>query len=358
MADTKISGLTALTGANVDTAADVIPIVDTGVTTTKKITVDELGLALAPFIDSQAHIRGSADSTKKVRFEVDGLTTATTRVVTVPDKNGTMAMTSDLASTVLRSYISGCELSNNGSDATNDIDVAAGSCADSTNAVMITVAALTKQLDANWAAGTNQGMRYSGAAIANTTYHIWAVAKADGTQDIYATPNASAATASGALTLLQAESGGADYVYARRIGSILRESAAIVGFVQDGNDFMRKSPVLDVSALNPGTSAVTRTLSVPTGIRVEARVQVSYASGNDVQGSAYLSDLSQTDLQASVSAAPLSSVSNDSQTIFVSSGPMGVYTNTSGQIRSRQDNSDAATVIRIATLGWTDTRGA
>jgi hypothetical protein len=46
VADTKISALTALTGANVDTAADVFPIVDTSVTTTKKILVDELRIAL------------------------------------------------------------------------------------------------------------------------------------------------------------------------------------------------------------------------------------------------------------------------------------------------------------------------
>ena len=87
MADTKISALTALTGADVDTAADVLAIVDTGVTTTKKILIDELGLALQPFIDSEALIRGSADATKLVRFEVDGLTTGTTRVLTPGDQN-------------------------------------------------------------------------------------------------------------------------------------------------------------------------------------------------------------------------------------------------------------------------------
>lgn len=46
MADTKISALTALTGANVDAAADVFAIVDTDVTTTKKIVVNEAKIAL------------------------------------------------------------------------------------------------------------------------------------------------------------------------------------------------------------------------------------------------------------------------------------------------------------------------
>jgi hypothetical protein len=46
MADSKISALTALTGANVDTAADLLCIVDTSVSTSKKITPDELRTAL------------------------------------------------------------------------------------------------------------------------------------------------------------------------------------------------------------------------------------------------------------------------------------------------------------------------
>jgi len=54
----------------------------------------------APFIDSTPLLKGSADATKLVAFEVDGLTTATTRTVTVPDKNGTMAMLSDIPAAV------------------------------------------------------------------------------------------------------------------------------------------------------------------------------------------------------------------------------------------------------------------
>ena len=43
-----------------------------------------------PFVDTYPVVVGSADSTKKVRFEVDGLTTATTRVLTVPDADMTL----------------------------------------------------------------------------------------------------------------------------------------------------------------------------------------------------------------------------------------------------------------------------
>jgi hypothetical protein len=53
MADTKISALTALAAADVDTAADVLAIVDTGATTTKKIVVDDLRTAMGPTLATE-----------------------------------------------------------------------------------------------------------------------------------------------------------------------------------------------------------------------------------------------------------------------------------------------------------------
>lgn len=55
------------------------------------------GASAAPFVDSTPLLKGSADATKLVAFDVDGLTSGTTRTVTIPDKSGTMAMTSDIS---------------------------------------------------------------------------------------------------------------------------------------------------------------------------------------------------------------------------------------------------------------------
>jgi Protein of unknown function (DUF2793) len=52
---------------------------------------------LPPFTDTTALIKGSVDDTKKARLEVDGLTTGTTRVLTVQDRNHTLAGTDDVA---------------------------------------------------------------------------------------------------------------------------------------------------------------------------------------------------------------------------------------------------------------------
>jgi hypothetical protein len=45
----------------------------------------------SPFVDSTAIIKGSADATKLLRIEVDGFTTGTTRVLTPPNYDGTIA---------------------------------------------------------------------------------------------------------------------------------------------------------------------------------------------------------------------------------------------------------------------------
>lgn len=51
--------------------------------------------ASAPFVDTNALIKGSSDATKLARFEVDGLTASTTRVLTVQDASGTVAYLTD-----------------------------------------------------------------------------------------------------------------------------------------------------------------------------------------------------------------------------------------------------------------------
>lgn len=48
-------------------------------------------VATAPFADTTAIVKGSADATKLARFEVDGFTTATTRVFTLQNSDGTLA---------------------------------------------------------------------------------------------------------------------------------------------------------------------------------------------------------------------------------------------------------------------------
>ncbi|KRR21903.1 hypothetical protein [Bradyrhizobium retamae] len=284
----------------------------------------------------------SAGTTAKINF-------------TAPPQVAIVALKEDLLS-VIPNYISGLGLANNVTDATNDIDIAAGLAADSTNAVMLRLAsALTKRLDAGWAAGTGNGMRNSGVAIADTTYHIYLVSKAEGVgADIYAHTSTAVATV---ITALQAESGGSGYIYARRIGSIMREGGVIVPFVQDGDLFMRKTSSADVvSASNFGTTAQTATLKLPTGIRVQAqlRVAINWTHASSANG-LLVSDLSLTDEAAAYNNAQVAAVATGSA--FVNAGQAFVMTNTSAQVRYRVALNSTALFVDIRTAGWLDTRG-
>lgn len=248
---------------------------------------------------------------------------------------------------LMSGYIFGLTLSNNVADATNDIDIAIGRAVDNTGfALMVLSSALTKRLDAAWAVGTNQGMLDTGS-IANGTYHIFLIQRPDtGVVDILASTSASSPTMP------------ANYTIKRRIGSILRESASIVPFMQDGDLFMRSTPALDVDVTGAGigTSAVTRTLSVPLGINIIAHMNMYYQV-NSSNESCYLSDLALTDLSPSTTAAPLATGGNNTVGAGGVHAQVSIRTNTSGQIRSRLSAAGVNTALRIATLGWTDTRG-
>jgi hypothetical protein len=303
-------------------------------------------------MDSYPIRSGSADKTKKVRIEADtNVPTGTTVVLTAPSADITIGKADDGTGAVPlpRSYLAGGTLSNNGSDATNDIDVAAGTARDSTNAKNISWSALTKQLDAAWAAGTNAGMLDTGA-IADTTYHVYAIRKdSDGTGDILASASASSPTMP------------SGYTYFRRIGSIIRESAAILAFTQMGDEFLWKTPEADISANNPGTSAVSATLTTPAGVKNVAIVTAGVVS-SDVTASApylYVSSLDQTDVAASANAfvARVTSVDGQAGTDTADTSVCRVRTNTGSQVRYRVDASSASVTVSLVTHGWVDRRG-
>ena len=254
-----------------------------------------------------------------------------------------------------RSYLAGLLLANNGVDAANDIDIAAGMCRGAGDVGDIILAsALTKQLDAAWAPGTNAGMRATGVAIANGTYHLFAIMRPDtGAVDVAADSSFTGANVAANTNVA--------YTVKRRIGSILRESAAIVAFSQLGDEFVRKASVLDVAAVNPGTSAVTRTLSVPIGGQYWALLQFNATNlGAAVSFMHHFSELDRTDEAPSWTTAPLATTPDAlsaAASVTRANGRLAVRTNASGQIRSRAFGSDANCTLYVATLGWIDPRG-
>lgn len=250
-----------------------------------------------------------------------------------------------------RGYIDGLIMGNNAGDLTNDIDIAAGCAMDAalSGTIMVLPSALIKQLDAAWAVGTNAGMRATGVAIANTTYHIFLIRRPDtGVVDIAADTSATGANI--------AANTNAAYTQFRRIGSIIRTAGVIDGFYQIGNTFKRKTIATDRNNTAAVASALLA-LSVPLGIVVapilEGYLATSAAAAANVQlfigdalaGSAN-SDWTQILMGAADgSAADLSIVCN-------------FFTNTSAQIYFAQVNTIGTPGISVLkTLGWIDLRG-
>jgi hypothetical protein len=247
-----------------------------------------------------------------------------------------------------RSYLAGFGLANNGVDAVNDIDIAAGAARSDDNSVDIVGAAMTKRLDANWAVGTNQGGLDAGTKANTTGYHLFAILRPDtGVVDVLFSTSATAPTMP------------ANYTKKRRIGWVRTDGGGnIRAFKQRGDLFRWVTPPLDVNAANPGTARVLRTLTVPSGIEVTARLAV------DARRGATNSDLvicppDQTDQSPNRAGGALPTIQAGlgSNGEHYWGGTVIVETNTSAQVATRFVFSDSNVELRIETLAWLDRRG-
>jgi|GEM_PF-1658440 len=239
-----------------------------------------------------------------------------------------------------KNYLTGLTLSNNASDATNDIDIAVGAArADGDAADMVLAAALTKRLDAAWAVGTGNGGLDTGA-IADTTYHVFLIKRSDtGVVDVLFSTSATSPTMP------------ANYDYKRRIGSIVRASSAIRRFTQTGDLFLWDAMLRDINVAGAGSAAVTRTLTLPTGVKVEAMI-FAPMNGATIPNYAIMSSLDAVD--TAPSSTVYNSISGANNQV---SSVIFVRTNTSAQIRSRMASGGGSDGLEIFTLGWRDLRG-
>lgn len=337
------------TAESAQSTSDEIPVYSNADSANRKVTVANLLKNVNNLTEDTA-----PDSAADFVLSYDNSATAAKKV-----------KLANLPSSLPRGGIDGCIISNNSGDATNDIDIAAGVCRDSTNTVDIVVPAISgKKLDANWAAGGSAGMRYSGAGISDTSYGVYAArTAASATADIYSYPLTSGTDADTAsfnatvLAALQAETGGSSYAYLRRIGAILREGGSLVLFDQDGDDFMRRAVPFSSAGSNPGTSANLITLKVPIGLKVMARLMFELRAPSSSEIYALVTSPDQTDV------AP----GNNGFTAHAgNSGTLGYNSvtevvrrvNLAAQVRYRFSASSTNDVAVYATQAWRDNRGA
>lgn len=255
-------------------------------------------------------------------------------VITDPTTTPTVAVNPNLFKGVLW----GATLSNNGTDPTNDIDIAAGmSVADDQSAFM-NGAAMTCRLDGGtWVAGTNQPKLDTGT-IANDWYNAFKIQRSDTGNVDYLF---SASFASPTMP--------ANYDRKQWIGAFLRETNAIVLFIHIGKHFLWVTPRLDVNVSDQGTSATSRTLSVPDGPAVIAEMHAN-AGHNTLIVNLYVRHPDQADQAPSLTANPLSTIRCVVAAQAATGGILWKRTNTSGQVTTRSDQT--ATFARLTTISW------
>jgi hypothetical protein len=232
----------------------------------------------------------------------------------------------------------GLTLSNDVSITNSVIDIAAGFCADSTNAVKITLGAFKKSIAGAWFAGTGgNGMGTGLVAAISTWYNVFA-AVISGASDVFLDTSPTAANAPAGTTAF------------RRLGSIFVGSTGnIAPFIQSGDNFQWIGTPADFSMATLSTvSRTLYTLFVPSGVRTTVTFR---AQGNCVP-SALAVDFTSPDCSDQAIAVVADLTSNAGT---LASGRFSVRTNTASQIGIRALN--ASSTLSLGTIGWTDARG-
>ena len=245
-----------------------------------------------------------------------------------------------------RNYIAGLTLSTAGSSAT--FGIAPGVAADNSNTdLMPLVSAFTKTTSV-WAAGTGVGALDAGTIAANTWYHVFLTQRPDtGAVDICISLNVSACvTGIGNLPF--------SYTEFRRIGSIRTDASSNwVLFSQNGDEFLWSASVGDVLINNLSTASILFSLTVPTGVKVNALLRATVANTTVTTASVLVTSPDEAAQTAGggIGNASLSTANTASSARAV----LSVRTSTTGQIRAVSTN--ASTSFDVATYGWIDTRG-
>jgi hypothetical protein len=247
---------------------------------------------------------------------------------------------------ILRGWLAGLTLSNDGTNPNTVIDTAAGVANADDATTLMTLAAFTKNANAVWAVGTGNGCLATGSGsslAANTWYHLFVIARTDtGVVDELCSTSATAPTLP------------TNYTKKRRIGSFKTDGAAhILAFSQLGDEFIWATPVADVSISNLGTTPVTLTLaSVPSGVQINALVR-GYLWNTSVAATGLLFPTVDGSTASNTPQGNLNLV--NPSTTAVGPGNFNLRTSTSQQIKAVA--STASTFLSLVTYGWIDTRG-
>ena len=254
------------------------------------------------------------------------------------------------ASTTINAYIDECALwqkvlssqeitdlysSGNGQTLTETIS-------DSTN---MTCAAMTaKRLSSAWSAGSSGGLLDTGSIAASKTYHLFAIQKADGTQDYVASLNPKKPTLP------------SGYLYYRRIRSVRTNgSSQVIAETQVGHKIIYPAISVDVYHVAPANaSALARTMSAPVGIEVDGYGTGHVENSGNIMCDSMVTSFATDDYAPSGSATPnigaLASIAKGNY----ATNDWRLTLSRSGQLRSRSYSAHADTLLYLDIRGYFD----
>lgn len=306
--------------------------------------VNQQSTTSTQFTDSAFLVVNSSDATKKIQFSAASLTTGTTRIYTWPDKNGTVAMISDIP--IIYSHIAGCTISGiTGTSTTATFAVSAGQCANSANSAYIVSAGYT------WAASNGNAINGTDAAastLANsTTYHVFLCSGTSGTGTFVSsslTPTfpTGYTTSSRRIGSFKTNGSGAPIAYTTVEGA----GGCTINWLA--------TQTMDVNVVNLSTSRTLYVLNVPGGVKVQPLIRAASTTGAYV----IITSGDETDVAPATAytTAPMFDLQN---TVSVANTlvPRTLFTtDTSAQIGARA--SAGSTSFNVVTSGWIDFRRA
>jgi hypothetical protein len=334
-----------LGGGTVTSVATGDGITGGTITSSGTISVDLVPAAqVASICLVKAEVKAGTGITKTssgTELDINGLTTENTidtssDNIAFYDSSASVIRKTSIANitsvSVPRGYIDGVILSNNSTDSAHDIDISTGICRDTGNTTSLELtSALTKQIDATWAAGTNNGGMASGVSLStNTWYHVHLCDLDAGESDIVFDTSITAVNA------LATPGVGTKY---RRIGSVLTDSSSnITAFSQFGNYFYWDTPQLDINEVSSSTAAL-KTLSTPVGVRT-----IAILAGQSDGAQLYFEPADITDNGYNPTSGRVNF--GTTNVTNLSSGNYTLLTNTSSQIRL--DSSTNSRALDIA----------
>lgn len=251
--------------------------------------------------------------------------------------------TPSVTATFPKGHIYGVGMSN-AADATNDITVAAGEvCSDDGTTNMVLASAITKQIDAAWAVGTNAGGMNTGAVANDTWYEVHVIKRTDtGVVDVMFTTTANRATLP------------ASYTKKRRIGWVRRGTATNLAFTQVDDHITLTTPINDVSA-TATAAATSRTLTAPPSSIARFRAACLGNTGINAANAIVFSELVETDTAPTTTNGFNSIGAGDFA--IIGAGHIELRVNSSSQIRDRAITATGSMAYDISTFGWIDHRG-